>query len=683
MRNIPIITDRVPHGDAGEHTKNVKRLATVVRGRGDASLYTEYIDGVAYSTGVDANKLLPPPPYGVLSFPLGYLQASPMDFSGDFTIEWFMKPSSFATDSYQNVFTILKSDGNLNFLNFTLDNNGTEFFEDSTGARGVLPLGTFGNWCHYAVCRTAGLVTVYIHGIRASDPVFYDSTDSGPIQIGHYPEDPPFIGSITNFRITTGVGLYIVDSYSIPDLPLSGGNLLLLAKTEKDIETDYSGYNQAVSIIGSPSWERGPVTSYIPYGVLGFETGHLEVPPMDFSGDFTIEWVMKLGSRYSFQNAFTILTADGTSNFLNFYTGFSNVTDAYSGILDIPTINNRIRAILPLGAYDNWHHYVVSRTSGQVKILINGSRYIQTTYDREDAGIIQVGYRVGYTPMTGRITNFRITTGVSLYGDTYTIPNLPLSGGNLLLLATSVPDLTKNFASRQFNASEVGYVSWTPGPIPVSFPLYGVLGFRFGHFESPPMNFSGDFTVEWFMKYIPPSDTTRSQFVFAVEEADGNPTFLGFYYNNTGTYEYVSGASTTMFTPGAFIRDWYHYAVCRKNGELGLYMNGYLWSSLVNYTNTTIGKVLVGYYDDQDRLPITSLISNFRVTLGTALYDCSVLYDEYTVPSVPLSGGDLLLLAVTQPTRAIDSSYDPLNIVEIGNVGWSVGDVIPEYVRPP
>ena len=57
--NTVRIVDRTRRGDASDYTEQLKDSATIVAGRGDASSFTAYTGGVAYSAGTAANPVVP------------------------------------------------------------------------------------------------------------------------------------------------------------------------------------------------------------------------------------------------------------------------------------------------------------------------------------------------------------------------------------------------------------------------------------------------------------------------------------------------------------------------------------------------------------------------------------------------------------------------------------------------
>lgn len=54
-RNAVKYTDTRPHGDASQHTQEIKLHATRIRGKGDASEFIKYKEGTAFSAGTAAD----------------------------------------------------------------------------------------------------------------------------------------------------------------------------------------------------------------------------------------------------------------------------------------------------------------------------------------------------------------------------------------------------------------------------------------------------------------------------------------------------------------------------------------------------------------------------------------------------------------------------------------------------
>ena len=221
---------------------------------------------------------------------------------------------------------------------------------------------------------------------------------------------------------------------------------------------------------GLPQWVPGPINTE--YGIFSFPNGHLEAPPMDFTGDFTIEWFMILDPSKigEYQDVYTISNDEpDDSDFrslLNFYTSTDwNDDDIFS---EKGTSNVYIHS----SAYTTWSHYAVCCSGGDVAIYIDGARASDP-----DGGFvgevspIYIGFYPGDDPFTGVISNFRITIGTALYGDNYIVPTLPLSGGDLLLLAKTPETVAVDSSGKNVQVTTIGSVSWLPGPLSREQPV--------------------------------------------------------------------------------------------------------------------------------------------------------------------------------------------------------------------
>lgn len=203
-------------------------------------------------------------------------------------------------------------------------------------------------------------------------------------------------------------------------------------------------------------------------GSLSFDGagGHLSVPVTDTAdlvpgtGDYTVEWWVKESSSSSKGSPRMFAfggSAAGDTALLGVSREFSNYQLVlwHTGIPLYP---------YPVGAPDGlkgaWHHLAVCRSSGQVRVFLDGARVADATsgsgfQGRDLANNSLSPFRIGAKSsspdassgenLQGLITDFRYVIGRALYtGETLTVPTAPLEAVTdtaLLFRATTAETL--------------------------------------------------------------------------------------------------------------------------------------------------------------------------------------------------------------------------------------------------
>jgi hypothetical protein len=145
---------------------------------------------------------------------LRYAGQAPFVFgTGDFTIELWVYPTSFAT--FPTFIDMRDPGGTGGGPNFYCMNNGELRFASSNVDRivsgaAVLSLNT---WAHIALCRIGTSTKMYLNGTQVgstyTDTTNYPCSSTGPRVLKNCNEDSgAVVGNTTNFRIVKGVGVY-------------------------------------------------------------------------------------------------------------------------------------------------------------------------------------------------------------------------------------------------------------------------------------------------------------------------------------------------------------------------------------------------------------------------------------------------------------------------------------------
>lgn len=194
-------------------------------------------------------------------------------------------------------------------------------------------------------------------------------------------------------------------------------------------------------------------------------TSHLEYAASeDFNigtGDFTVEWFQWLltTTQYEYRRVFSMGGPGNRKFAVSLEDGTIFVYSA-SGALVATTI-----------ALENkkWHHIAVARTSGVVRLIVNGAvRATTTSADvfGDATTVFTVGSETTSSPPLGRfsgwMSNFRLVKGTGLYGASPVVPTAPLTavaGSSLLLSATTAQTVVTDGAKAR-TPTIVSNVGW-------------------------------------------------------------------------------------------------------------------------------------------------------------------------------------------------------------------------------
>jgi hypothetical protein len=223
--SIEKIVDRRRRGDAGHYIAQIKQLANIVPGKGDASSFTAYSGSVAYSAGTAANPVVLAGEYGSLRFLSDYLETRhyllypDLGPAADFTVECFFK-QSWAT-SRQNIWSFGDDDHDF-YLDIRIDSGQLEvvgYDDDSQDEIDyvVSPISR-NTWYYIALSRIDTTWYITFNGVTTefADTTVIDLSNTNLVVGAEYSgstglSSRNFMGMITNFRYTIGA-IYPVSS---------------------------------------------------------------------------------------------------------------------------------------------------------------------------------------------------------------------------------------------------------------------------------------------------------------------------------------------------------------------------------------------------------------------------------------------------------------------------------------
>jgi len=329
------------------------------------------------------------------------------------------------------------------------------------------------------------------------------------------------------------------------------------------------------------------------------------------TGDFTIEcWINKpaaqngivVDARVSATAVPWALGVDA-SNFPYFYDGTTPTSTV--------AITNNV-----------WNHVAVVRTSGTLKIFVNGVQGYSAALagSLNATGTAKIGGTAAYT--IGYISNLRIVKGTAVYTTAFTPPTAPLtaiSGTSLLLGFTN--------AGIFDNAMQNNLVTVGTSQISTSVLKYGTGSMAFSGsgawlttIDKTSLRFdSGDFTIEGWV-YVNVIGTAYS---IVSKGAASTGWSVGITSGNALQFAYTATSLTGATALSA--STWYYFAVVRSGsgaGNLVIYLNGTADATSGGAVTDNFNQTNILYVGASrtGTTPLNGYIDDLRITKGVARY---------------------------------------------------------------
>jgi len=518
--------------------------------------------------------------------------------------------------------------------------SGTQYRATSSAA---VSLNT---WTHIALNVASGSITMYANGVSqtlsGTTTLGTPSGSNGYLVIGQWNNGSGGTGGISNGLYTGYISnLRVVkastytSSFTPSTVPLTAitSTSLLYCQSNRFIDTSSNAL--AITVNGSPSVQRfspfSPTTAYDASVIGGSSymdgTGdYLYFPnnaALSFgTGDFCVEaYVYKqraanepiIDSRATNNASPWAIYIDG-SNFPYFYEGTS-----YTSSIAI-TLNA-------------WNHVAVTRSSGTLKIFVNGvqgySATVTTNLDRSSGNEVIGATVVTFAnPWLGFMSSFRIVKGSAVYTTAFTPPTAPLTAitNTSLLLSYTNAGILDN--AMMNNLETVGNAQ-----ISTSVKKYGTGSMYFDGsgdrlFEPSNQNFNfgtGDFTIELWAYPISQGGhgSSNNDCLIDFRPATGGGAYGTLYIFSSGTGVYWYANTGNRITGGAISNSvWTHIAICRSSGSTKLFLNGtQSGSTYTDATNYLVAPIMIGEFNDGAGAGnFNGYIDDLRITKGVARY---------------------------------------------------------------
>lgn len=281
---------------------------------------------------------------------------------------------------------------------------------------------------------------------------------------------------------------------------------------------------------------------------------------------------------------------------------------------------------------DEWNHIAVVRSSGTMKMYLNGTEVLSFSNTTNFVGTyLQAGWSAG---VEGYVRDVRLVVGTAVYTGAFTPPTEPLTAiANTKALMCHLPyiaDGSSNDLSITVNGN----------PTIEQFSPYDHGAYsKSSHGGSVYFDGSGDyitvgssgsairansaFTVEgWY--YAEPSSSTYD----AVYSSGSGYETAGRLYNYNGSALFYWNSTSSITSSVDWIENaWNHFAVTWDGTTTKLYINGKqgISSTSPSYSGTTDLTISEATY------PALGYIADFRAS------DAVIYTAEFTPPTAPLS----------------------------------------------
>jgi hypothetical protein len=501
-------------------------------------------------------------------------------------------------------------------------------------------------WHHIAICRSSGVVRLYLDGVNISWTDNIGATNipncTNPFWIGrtnHPNYSYPFDGNISNMRFVNGVAVYTAN-FTPPTAQLTAitGTTLLTCQSNRFKDNSTNNFN--ITPVGTPSiqvfnpFPYSPVAAYTPVTNGGSSyfngtTDYLSAPSVTLTSDYTVEgWFYNNGTPNG--NVVYGIGGDATG------IVFSYVGDnAYFYMVGAGGIFN-----VYAGAKYCWNHIAVTRTisNNTAKLWLNGVLVSTVSLGAmgNPSGLIGVGKSLvgtAFGPFNGYISDFRILNGTALYTTNFTPPVAPLTAianTSILVKGTNagIYDETGNN-----DITTMGGVSVSTSIKKFTQSTYfdGNIGSYLSMDNKQISNFgANDFTIDFWMNKSPGGAGSMQTMYSSRPNVSSYSTpiliaympasaSLSIWSSSTGSsWDVMNGFSVTGPLSNS---TWYHIAIVRHGSIFTIYVNGVASSTsthAVTLYTQTYNTIIGGDINSQSSF--VGYMENFRITKGAARY---------------------------------------------------------------
>jgi hypothetical protein len=398
------------------------------------------------------------------------------------------------------------------------------------------------------------------------------------------------------------------------------------------------------------------------------------------TGDFTIEcWFYKTSTGT------TVISNNPATNTDNNYYVLDAVTA--NATFQIRDNTSQAFAYGPAVSSNVWTHLAVSRSSGTVRVFVNGVSGSPVTITKSITsrttiigGFLYTGFE-GY--FSGYISNLRLVKGTAVYTANFTVPTAPLTAIAGTSLLTCQYNTFTDYSTNNFAITVVGN---TAIDVLNPFAYNSVFFDGSGDYLSTPTASAlqldtGDFTIEcWFY-------TTSSGVQQTIVQKDGISGSRQSQYSifvttsnqiqlTLSTAVGAAGNQNFLVPTAISTNTWYHVAAVQNGGNVTVFVNGAIGvgpTALTITMGNNTGALTIGTTSPGASF-FFGYISNLRIVKGVAVYT-----GVFTPPTTPLGAtqssgtnisaitGSQTSLLTCQNSTIIDNSTNGFTITTVGN----------------
>ena len=560
--------------------------------------------------------------------------------SSDFTIEgWVFLSSTGSSQTF-----VAKGTGAGNQASYHIVFNGTNWLYYLSGngstwsiASGItMGAGTANTWQHLALVRSGSTFTPYVNGTAgtttSSATALFDSTNV--FSIG---ADDAFnqriTGYISNCRVVKGTAVY-TSAFTPSTTPLTAitNTQLLTCQSNRFIDNSSNAFT--VTKAGDVSVQRfspfSPTTAYST-SVIGGSAY------FDGTGDYL---------QTPSSSAFNFSATDCTLEFWYYGAGSGGLVFEFgSSAPDTAAMQCEFSSgtltFKPIGASSSffaiqpnaWNYIAAVKTGTTYYLYINGTRNTSSTGTAASTGqIINIGARNGgsVAPITGYLSDFRVSNTARYTGTTMTVPTTPST-----VIANTQLMLNYTNAGILDNAEMNDLETVGNAQISTSVKKYGTGSLAFDGtgdwlqaVSTPQADFgSGNFTLECWA-YLNNFSTDYRLIAKVVNissygswqvlvDTSGYPRFYASSAASSWDVANGTGGGIAISTS-----TWAHIAVTRSGSTITMWVNGVSagtsTSSASLYYSASV-PVTVGGMPDGTR-SLNGNLDEVRITKGLARY---------------------------------------------------------------
>ena len=331
-----------------------------------------------------------------------------------------------------------------------------------------------------------------------------------------------------------------------------------------------------------------------------------------------------------------------------------------------------------------WYHVAATRTSGTVRLFINGALVRTDASTQNGIAFTQAGAAIGLvtTPsyLTGYLSNVRYVNGSSLYTAAFTPSTTPLTAVTNTVVLTCQSNRFIDNSSNAFTITTNGSPSVNPLQ-PFTAPT-GTSAYGSGYFDGTgdylraPTGYltsigTGNFTIEgWWNFGDFTVRTTYFQRLWSFGTGLANDVTLNVDTSGNLVFRINDSIIASQSAGAMKLNSWNHVALVRSSGTVTIYLNGTSVGSAANSTNLSTqasNPFYLGCESDGAGGYFYGYCSNVRIT-NTAVY--TTTFTPSTTPLTAISGTSLLTVQTNAPSQNntfLDSSTNNFVITRNGN----------------